>query len=415
MDKVIEKSPSTDSLSNQGVRLDKKVNYKGMKIVEVINEDLAQKYLLFPVELYKDDPNWIRPLDDDINKVFDRKKNKFFKHGDLARWLLFDEKDKVIGRTSAFINESKAYNFEQPTGGMGFFDCINDKDAAFMLFDTCKQWLQERGMEAMDGPVNFGERNNWWGLLLDGFEEPTYCMNYNHPYYQELFEAYGFQIYFYQYSYGLKMNAPRPEKFYEKSRKLMQDKNYHFEHVDKRRIDKFTEDFRYIYNKAFSGREGVKEMNPTQAKNLMKALKPVMVEHLLWFGYYKEEPIAIFFMLPELNKYFKYVNGKMNWLGKAKFVWHRWRKTCRKVFGFVFGVIPDFQGKGVEGSIVIAANAVVQPKLRWDDIELTWIADFNPKMMKVAENLGAKVIKTHATYRKLFDETKPFKRAPIED
>ena len=120
-------------------------------------------------------------------------------------------------------------------------------------------------------------------------------------------------------------------------------------------------------------------------------------------------------MLPELNKYFKYVNGKMNWFGKLKFAYHRWRKTCRKVFGFVFGVIPDFQGKGVEGSIVIAANAVVQPTLRWDDIELTWIADFNPKMMKVAENLGARIIKTHATYRKLFDETKEFKRAKTED
>lgn len=415
MEKVIEKSLQNIRISNNGVRLDNKINLKGMKIVEVTNEDLVQKYLLFPAELYKDDPNWIRPLDDDINKVFDRKKNKFFKHGDLARWLLLDANNKVIGRTSAFVNESKAYNFEQPTGGMGFFDCINDKDAAFLLFDTCKQWLQERGMEAMDGPVNFGERNNWWGLLIDGFTEPTYGMNYNPPYYKDLFEAYGFKIYFYQYSYGLKMNAPRPEKYYEKSKILMQDKNYHFEHVDTKRIEKFTEDFRYIYNKAFGGREGVKEMTPTQATNLMRSLKPVMVDYLMWFGYYKEEPIAIFFMMPELNQYFKYVNGKMNWLGKAKFVWHRWRKSCRKVFGFVFGVIPDFQGKGVEGSIVIAANKVVQPKLRWDDIELTWIADFNPKMMKVAENLGAKIVKTHVTYRKLFDETKPFKRAPVED
>ena len=385
-----------------------------MKIVEVNTDVLAKQFLELPLTIYKNDPNWIRPLDDDINKVFDPKRNKYFKHGKLCRWLLFDDKNKAIGRVAAFINESKAYTFEQPTGGMGFFECIDDKDAAFLLFDQCKEWLKNQGMEAMDGPVNFGERHNWWGLLIEGFTEPTYCMNYNPPYYKALFEAYGFKIYFYQYSYGLKMNDPRPEKYYEKSHKLMEDPNYHFEYVKKDQIPKFAEDFRYIYNKAFAGREGVKEISSEMAENLIKSIKPVMVDYLMWFGYYKDEPIAIFFMLPELNKYFKYVNGKMNWLGKLKFVWHRWRGTCRKVFGFVFGVIPDFQGKGVEGSIVIAANKVVQPKGRWDDIELTWIADFNPKMMKVAENLGSKIVKTHVTCRKLFDESKEFHRAPIE-
>ncbi len=386
-----------------------------MQLIEVTNHELGEEFIRFPVPLYKNDPNYIRPLDDDIRKVFDPERNKFFKHGTAVRWLLKDTGGKTIGRVAAFINESKAYTFEQPTGGMGFFECINDKQAAFLLFDKCKEWLQAKGMEAMDGPVNFGERNAWWGMLIDGFTEPTYQMNYNPPYYKELFEAYGFNVYFYQYSYGLGINEPRPQKFYEKSEKLMQDPNYTFRHLDLKQVDKYTEDFRYIYNKAFGGRTGVKELSIEQATKLMTAMKPVIVEYLFWFGYYKNEPIAIFFMLPELNKYFKYVNGNMNLPGKLKFAWHRWKGTCRKVFGFVFGVIPDFQGKGVEGSIVIAANAVVQPKLRWDEIELTWIADFNPKMMKVAENLSARIIKTHATYRKLFDETKPPQRAKVED
>jgi hypothetical protein len=34
-------------------------------------------------------------------------------------------------------------------------------------------------------------------------------------------------------------------------------------------------------------------------------------------------------------------------------------------------------------------------------------------MINVVEQVGGKVNKKHATYRKLFDETKPFKRAPI--
>lgn len=386
-----------------------------MKFIEVSNDKLAKDFLNVSELIYKDDPNWIRPLDDDINNIFDKKKNKFFRHGSLCRWILQNDAGENIGRVAAFINESNAKTFDQPTGGMGFFECINDQKAAFMLFDKCKDWLEERGMEAMDGPINFGERHQWWGLLIDGFSEPCYGMNYHAKYYKDLFEAYGFQLYFKQFSYGMKVNEPRPQIFYDRSKNILEDPNYSFRHADLNDLDKYTEDFRQVYNNAFGAREGVKPMNKKQAQNLIKTLKPVLVDYLLWLGYYKDEPIALFFMMPELNQYFKHVNGKMNWLGKLKFVWHRWRKANRKMYGFLFGVAKAYQRKGVEGAIIIAANEVVVPKKRWDDLELIWIGDFNPKMMRVAENLGAEVVKTHATYRKLFDPTKPFKRKPIED
>lgn len=386
-----------------------------MKLVEVNNEQLAKEFLEVPLFIYKDDPNWIRPLNDDMNKVFDESKNKFFRHGSLCRWLLKDNSGKNIGRVAAFINKKNAGKFDQPTGGMGFFECIDDQEAAFMLFDKCKEWLEERDMEAMDGPINFGERHQWWGLLIEGFTEPCYGMNYQPKYYKALFEAYGFQVYFKQLSYGMKVNAPRPEIYYERSKKVLEDPNYSFRHADLKEIDKYTEDFRQVYNNAFGAREGVEPMNKKQAKNLIGALKPVLVDYLLWLGYYKDEPIALFFMMPELNQYFKHVNGNMNWWGKFKFLWHKLRKTNRKMYGFLFGVVPEHQKKGVEGGIIIAANEVVVPKKRWDDLELIWIGDFNPKMMRVAENLGAEVVKTHATFRKLFDPNKPFKRKPIED
>ena len=385
-----------------------------MQIIEVTNEQEGELFIEFPVTLYNGDPNYVRPLDDDIRKVFNPDKNKYFRHGSATRFLLKDSNDRIIGRIAAFINDRNAREFPQPTGGMGFFECINNQDAANLLFDAAKSWLSERGMEAMNGPINFGERNQWWGLLIDGFTPPCYGMNYHHAYYKDLIENYGFQVYFYQYSYGLNVNDPRPDKYYEKSRKLLEDPGYHFEHIDLKKIEKQTQDFRTIFNKAFGGREGVKEITAEQATNLVNALKPVMVDYLMWLGYYKDEPIALFFMIPDLNGYFKHVNGKMNWLGILKYLYHKTMKTNRKMFSFLFGVVPEYQHKGVEGAIIIAADNVVTPKKRWDKMELTWIGDFNPPMMKVAENLGAKIVKTHATYRYIFDRTIPFERYPIE-
>src|SRR5690349_7880212 len=173
-----------------------------MQIVPVKDAKTQKQFLSLPVSIYKNDPNWIQPLDKDIEEVFDRNKNKAFRFGELERWILIDAQGKCIGRIAAFINKKyKNKGDDIPVGGTGFFECINDQQAANILFDTAKNWLQQKGMEAMDGPVNFGERDRWWGLVIDGFQPPLYCMNYNPPYYVDLFQHYGFRVFFEQHCF----------------------------------------------------------------------------------------------------------------------------------------------------------------------------------------------------------------------
>lgn len=384
-----------------------------MQFTEV-NSNLSKKeFIEITKIIYKGDKNWIRPLDKDIESVFSPKENKFFRHGEAARWILKDDEGKLIGRVAAFINNKTAKGFSQPTGGMGFFECINNRDAAFALFDKCKQWLIERKMEAMDGPINFGERDRWWGLLIDGFSEPNYCMNYNPLYYRNFFESYGFKTFFEQYTFGCPVQTKLPTQYAEKAERISKSPGYSFKHLNKKNFDTFIEDFRYIYNKAWTKHEGFNPMVKEQAKSIMKKLKPVLDEKIIWFAYYNNEPVGFYIMLPELNQIFKYLNGKLDWIGKLKFIWHKWRGSCRKIVGVAYGVIPEHQGKGLEGAIVVAAVKVVQPSNRYDVFEMNWIGDFNPKMIHIAESIGAKIIKKHITYRKLFDETKEFKRAAV--
>ena len=365
--------------------------------------------------LYKNIQVWIRPLDKDIEAVFDDDKNKAFRHGKCIRWIIRDDSGKTIGRVAAFVN-NKIVNKgnEQPTGGMGFFECIKNREVAFDLFNTCKAWLQQQGMEAMDGPVNFGERDIWWGLLIDGYDrEPNYRCNYQLPYYKEFFDAYGFQVYFKQLTFGVNVFDRFSDKIYEKARNIFADPNYHFDHLKKKNIEKYIEDFRTIYNKAWA-RHGVPQISSLQAKAQMQQILPFLDEKIIWYGYYKDEPIAIYMNIPEINQIFKYVNGKLDLVGKIKFLYHKWRKSCKKMLGLVYGIVPEFQGKGVDGALIVATGKMVQEEYRrYPVLEMNWIGDFNPKMIRVVEQLESKVVKTHVTYRKLFDETKPFKRMKI--
>lgn len=389
-----------------------------MKIIEVTDKKTAKEFLEFPIQLYKNEPNWIRPLDKDINGVFDPKVNKFFRNGDCVRWILRNDQGETIGKIAAFINKKTVNkDNDQPTGGVGFFDCIDDQEAANLLFDTGKKWLEDKGMEAMDGPINFGDRDTWWGLLVDGFDRPpNYQCNYHFPYYQKLFETYGFQVYFKQFTFGRQVMDPLSDRLYEKAEVAQKNADYTFRHIEKKNLKKYAEDFRTVYNDAWARHPGVAEMSSLQANAIIKKMKPIMDEKIMWFGYHMDQPVGFYINIPELNQVFKHVNGKLNLIGKLKFLYHKIRKTNKKMIGLVFGISPKHQGKGVDGALIMAIRDVVQETYtRYEQLEMNWIGDFNPKMIKVVEQVGGDVVKTHHTYRYLFDRTKEFKRMPIKN
>lgn len=383
-----------------------------MQITAVTNRSGIHAFHNLPHKINKGDPNWIAPLWQDVEKVFDPAKNPFFAHGECTRWLLVDNQGEAIGRIAAFINNKTAFTEVVPTGGCGFFEVVNDRAAAFLLFDTAKNWLHVRGMQAMDGPVNFGEKNAFWGLLAEGFAEPTYQMNYNPPYYRAFFEAYGFRDYFRQLSFGLPVNMARPPKYNAFYERLL-SQGYRFEHASKGKIEKYAEDFRIIYNSAWHNFHNFHAMSRDQSLAMMRSIKPVMIDYLLWFAYFYDEPVAMFIMLPELNQWFRHLNGNLNWWGKLRFVFYKLFGKNDKIFGLVFGVVPGHQRRGVEAGIVMAADSVVRAKNKWNWIELTWVADFNPKMVHTCQTLGASVVKTHITYRLMFDPAVPFHRHPV--
>ncbi|HEX2618185.1 MAG TPA: hypothetical protein VHL57_11630, partial [Flavobacteriales bacterium] len=91
----------------------------------------------------------------------------------------------------------------------------------------------------------------------------------------------------------------------------------------------------------------------------------------------------------------------------------KWKGTARTMTGIVFGVVKEWQGKGVEGVMIAFMGEWLQRTKRYGDTVLTWIGDFNPRMLRVCENLGAANYRTLATYRYLFDRSKPFERLPI--
>jgi len=381
-----------------------------MQIIEVQTRKHEKEFLLLPLKIYRGDPNWIRPLDKDIEAVFDPSHNKFFRGGECVRFLLLDGSGECIGRIAAFTGNRIFRNEKQPTGGIGFFECVNDQQAANKLFDHCKSWLSKKGMEAMDGPVNFGERESWWGLLTEGFTPVPYKMNFNPPYYRSLFENYGFQTYFEQWCYSLEVDTKLEEKYYKRHSVIQKDPGYHAEHFKKSKLKKYASDFRIIYNKAWAKRGEGKELGVRQVQKFFRSMKPLIDEKVIWFVYYNDEPVAMWVNLPDINQLFGKFNGRFGIIEKLRFAWMLRKHVPDKLIGLVFGVVPEHQRKGVDSYMIVEGTSVMLRDRPYKNYEMQWIGDFNPRMVTIAENLGTQKSRILKTYRYLFDRTKPFER-----
>jgi hypothetical protein len=388
-----------------------------MQVIEVTDKRTVKQFHKVPRVIYKDDSNYIPHIEGDIEKKFNVKKNKFYDGTNAIRWILKDETGKLAGRIAAWVHPKYSKKYQQPTGSIGFFECIDDQNAANLLFDSAKAWLEEREMEAMDGPINFGERDQFWGLLVKNFTDPnTYAMNYNPEYYIKLFENYGFQVYFNQLMYSRSMKVGAQEIFVRKSHTMRNDPRFECRSVRGLSVEQVASDFVEVYNDGWGRtRKNFKKMELPLAIKLMKSLKPIYDPDIMIFAFYDNKPIGMYINIPELNQIFKHVNGKMNLIGKLKFLWNKRFNPPGTMYGLVFGISYDFQGKGVEGAIIKFAEEYILPLNRYKNTILTWIGDFNPKMIKVCENLGTKQYRTFSTYRYLFDRTIPFERATIDE
>jgi hypothetical protein len=372
-----------------------------MTVIEVKDRSTRKIFLDVARFVYKNDEIWVCPLDMEVEAVFDPAKNNFHQHGKCIRWILLDEQQQAVGRIAAFINQDKAYHYEQPTGGIGFFECIDNKDYAFLLFDTAKNWLIQQGMKAMDGPINFGENDSFWGLLVEGFTQPSYGMTYNPPYYQGFFEAYGFKTLYQQITNHLAVYKPFPERFTKIANWVAQKPGYSFKHLKVREIDQFAHDFMEIYNDAWKDFENFVPIEKATILESFNKMKTIMDPKLIWFAYVNNEPASFVIILPDANQMIKPLNGKLDLLGKLKFLYNKWKGVTR-MRAIVMGTKQKYQKHGLESAMFIKLKEYVLPLNQYQELELSWVGDFNDKMLAIHEATGATFGKKHLTMRCVF-------------
>jgi hypothetical protein len=226
-------------------------------------------------------------------------------------------------------------------------------------------------------------------------------MNYHKPYYHQLFKNYGFTTQYEQITNHLDLHLPFPERFTKIAEWVSAKPGYRFEYLKSSQIEKYALDFIEIYNDAWQNFENFVPLEKQVVMESFQKMKAIMDEKLIWFAYVNNEPASFVVILPDANQLIKSFKGKLGWWQKIQFVYKRWRGVSR-LRAVVMGTKIGFQKHGLESALFIKLKKYVMPQKRYKELELSWVGDFNDKMIAIHQATGAKFGKRHLTMRKTF-------------
>ncbi|MEX2463888.1 MAG: hypothetical protein WD513_06295 [Balneolaceae bacterium] len=381
------------------------MTYRFHKIVQKRDVDQFHR---FPFRIYEKYPNWVPPFRFEIEKIFDPGSNAFFEKGECERYLMFDG-DEVVARFAVMNHSEKDQVFDPKMGGMGFLEMINSQDVADEVIHFVKEWHRKRGYKAFRGPINFRENDNFWGLLVENFDEPPiYGMHYHAPYYKTLIENSGAEKLDDHWSYKRSFDQPLPERLIRITDRIESRPDVTLRHIDLKNIEEDGEAIRTIYNGAWSEQDiadrerEFTELTRETINEMISQLKRIMIPESVLIAFVNGEPASFVVSIPDLNEISAETGGELRWWHIPKVL--RFKKRVRHLRTIVFGTVPKYRKLGLEALTFIRGIQMTKqaaPTLEY--VEGAWVSEKNWLMQRSLEALGCTHHKTHRTYRWTID------------
>ncbi len=347
-------------------------------------------------KILKDYPFWVPPLIFDKMKMLNKDKNPFFKHAEVEFFVA--EKDgEMVGRIAAIKNDLHNKYHNENIGFFGFFDCINDQEVANALFDAAKNWLKQKGLDAMRGPASFSS-NDEYGMLLEGFDdEPRLLMPYNPQYYLTLCDNYGFvkakDLYAYKLENKKVISSDKLKRVAEIAQKRSGIK------ITQMDVKKFRDELtkvKYVYNKAWAPNWGFVPFTEEEIDAMAADLKPLLEPSFVLFGEIDNKLVGFSLVMKDYNQIFKSMNGRLFPFGFLKLFTQKKKITWSRIL--TLGIIPEFQKRGLDAVFyweIVNRAAALGIFLG----EASWILEDNEMMNRGAEVMNGEIYKKYRVYQ----------------
>jgi len=376
-----------------------------LTVSSVETKDELLEFISFPWEVYKDNSFWVPPLISERKEFLDAEENPFFEHA-RAEYFIARRGDKVVGTVAALTNDK--YNEFQQTnvGFFGFFEVLEDAEAAERLLSTAVEWARKAGHDSIIGPVQFST-NDEVGLLVDGFDDrPRILMTYNPRRYLEYYESAGLQKVMDLLAYEINLKdflKNVPEKLTRVLEKVRARKNFHIRTIRLKEYDAEIDRIKKIYNKSWEPNWGFVPMTDREFSKLAKNLKPLIDPKIALIVEKDGEAVGFALTMPDLNQplHLAYPKpGTPEPVTMTKLLWHwKIRKRIDWIRVLALGVLPEFRGSGVD-ALMYLETVKAAARGGYKMAEGSWILENNVMMNRGIRSIGGKVYKTYRMFEK---------------
>lgn len=375
--------------------MENQVSTDAISVVE--SEEERKQFIEFPYKHYAEDQYWVPPLKIEQKKLIDTEKNPFFNNAEIELFLVY-QNDELVGRIAAIIDHRYNDYHNSKTGFFGFFECINRERTANLMFRVAEDWLRTRGMEEMMGPANPGMMDEI-GILVDGFQKyPSILMPYHKEYYDTLLKSVGLEKSMDLLTYEVNQDNVDRERM-NRAVDIVKRRIPGIR-IRKIRLNKIKDEIKIIqqiFNAAWKDNWGFIPLSEAEFEYLAKDLKLIVDDNFAHIAEDNGRPVAFSVALPDYNQILKDMNGKLLPFGFLKILWNR--KNISRVRTALMGVIPEYQGKGIDA---LLHRESIENGLKFNKYasEIGWILESNVQMNRVAEKIGGEHDKTYRMYRK---------------
>ena len=354
-------------------------------------------FIRLPWRIYGNDDPWVPPLLIERRRFLDRKRNPWFERGEAELFLAWRD-GSPVGRISAQVDHLFNEFHDDRWGWFGFFECLEDPEAAHALFDVAEAWLRERGQERMVGPASF-TMNDEAGILIEGYDRlPVIQTPWNHPYYPELVEAAGLEKAMDLWMWELQLETlDALPILYELAEQLEPKHGITVRNMRKRDLEAEIARFVEIYNEAWRRNWAFVPMRGKELVHAAKEAGPLLDEDWLFVAELDDQAIAAALTFPDFNQVLAHLNGRLLPFGWLKALRLR-GKIDRVRVGFL-GVKPDFQHTGV-GAALYVANFRAAARKPQSGGEMGWILETNKSMNRGMKAMGGKVTRRYRMYER---------------
>nr|WP_294905743.1 GNAT family N-acetyltransferase [uncultured Lacibacter sp.] len=356
-------------------------------------------FIQFPYGLNKNNRNWVPPLLLSQKELLNEK-HLFWQRNPHRFFLAFKE-GRCVGRIAAFINrEHNAYH-QTKECCFGFLEAENDSTIFSQLFSAAEAFAQEQHCTKITGPLN-PSLHYELGVLVAGFTTvPYFMLTYNYDYYDEQIKKCGYSGLKDFYSYKLERSQYLPtEKMKRVSHFLHQKYKVHIRQADIQHFKEELDIFHSLYNDAFVSHWGFTPMGKEEFFLLAKDLKAIIDPRMILVAEVNDEPVAFLLCVPNLNEILhKIKNGRLFPWGIFKLLQGRKKITSIRVITAAVKCTHKHLGLG---ALLYPEIMKRGAELNYQEGELSWVAEDNTMMNRIATDLGAVAYKTYRLYHKNF-------------